>query len=909
MSILNQLNGFWTGVVEDRMDPLFLGRCRVRVMGIHTADRAELPTEHLPWAVPMQPINSAAMNGIGTSPLGPVEGTHVVGFFRDGDECQEPVILGTLGGIPQPETPRYQAQNTPTLESTIGTVDGNQQVDSRTKEPAKAAPITTTPKATGVIGPLTEEDLDSLFTTLRQRESSNNYAAINNKGYVGAYQFGALRLIDLGYIKSGAQNVWANLPKTGGSRGDFAADALEEEIIEESLYETVTDTSRQHFNFYCLATDSVWSSKANGSAESFINSRSLQDRAIRESFENNYRQLVRMNIVDSSTTREQVGGYLFTAHLLGCGGVRDMVNGVDKADGNNVYGSEYYNIGYRAIKPTAVEQTLPPPTADIADASPKTNREFVQKVATVGTIETVGFTDPNKKYPRKEHIGEPDTNRLARHQKVAQTIVDKKDRERIQDVPCAIDEPKWDQPLVPYNAKYPYNHTYESESGHVVEYDDTPGQERIHQYHRKGTFYEIDRNGTRVTRIVGDEYTILERNGFLYVQGKMNVTIDGPCNILVKNDCNLEVGGDLKTHVHKNYELNVAGKIQVVAGSSIDFKAGGNINTQSGRNVNIKSTNSMKLESKKTSVKGKDSLGLDGKNSTLKATSFKVGATSFRVKTKPTPFAVVTGGSGASAASTSRVVPAQSPQENRLPPLTVPTRTEEQAFAISSLSEHPKENSEIIKKEKQALVDSGVATPQQLKAEPLVTATDDKPVPTKAAPVVTECSDLEQLTDFPPTMVFTKDYTLGSVSTSAAVSKYAVVAQHGLTKAQIVCNLRAVVKNCLQPIRDQYPNVFVSSGFRTPGNSTATAGISQHEKGEALDLQFRGASKEEYYEIAQWIRDHIPFDQCLLEYKNTPNENPWIHISFKRSGNRNTVSTFFNHATAPGGAGTLLRIP
>ena len=94
----------WQGVVEDRYDPLKLGRCRVRILGLHTTNKIDgegIPTEHLPWATPSQPITSAAMNGIGTTPLGPVEGTWVFGFFRDGDNAQEPVMIGTFGGIPE----------------------------------------------------------------------------------------------------------------------------------------------------------------------------------------------------------------------------------------------------------------------------------------------------------------------------------------------------------------------------------------------------------------------------------------------------------------------------------------------------------------------------------------------------------------------------------------------------------------------------------------------------------------------------------------------------------------------------------------------------------------------------------------------------------------------------------------
>ena len=91
---------WWQGVVEDRYDPLYLGRCRIRILGWHTEDKTDMPTESLPWAYPIQPITSAAQTGVGISPTGPVEGTWVVGFYRDGEQAQEPVFFGTLGGIP-----------------------------------------------------------------------------------------------------------------------------------------------------------------------------------------------------------------------------------------------------------------------------------------------------------------------------------------------------------------------------------------------------------------------------------------------------------------------------------------------------------------------------------------------------------------------------------------------------------------------------------------------------------------------------------------------------------------------------------------------------------------------------------------------------------------------------------------
>ena len=91
---------WWQGVVEDRVDPLMLGRCRVRILGYHTDDKTEIPTNSLPWATIMQPTTSAALSGMGTTPLGPVEGTWVIGFFRDGEDAQDPVIMGTIGGRP-----------------------------------------------------------------------------------------------------------------------------------------------------------------------------------------------------------------------------------------------------------------------------------------------------------------------------------------------------------------------------------------------------------------------------------------------------------------------------------------------------------------------------------------------------------------------------------------------------------------------------------------------------------------------------------------------------------------------------------------------------------------------------------------------------------------------------------------
>ena len=144
------LNGFvwWVGVVENRNDPLKLGRCQIRIFGWHTDNLQLIPSKDLPWALPILPINDSK------SFTTPVEGDYCVGFFMDGESGQFPIYFGVLPSIPlvaasqDPNAPQMgfkdlrtttQLTNSPALPASVtASTDGSGA--SVTPQPAKRNP-------------------------------------------------------------------------------------------------------------------------------------------------------------------------------------------------------------------------------------------------------------------------------------------------------------------------------------------------------------------------------------------------------------------------------------------------------------------------------------------------------------------------------------------------------------------------------------------------------------------------------------------------------------------------------------------------------------------------------------------------------------------------------------------------
>jgi len=320
---------WFTGVIEDRDDPLFQNRVRVRIHGSHTWDKTLIATPDLPWCQVMMPTTTASLSGLGTSHHGLVEGSTVMGFYRDALEMQDPVVMGSFIGV------------------TTGTYRVDEKIDDKGNR---------------------------TFTQVKRKP---------NEGF--------------------------NDPRLQ-SKGDYKG--------------TPDGPNPQHI------------------------------------------------------TRN-------------------------------------YGLSLSL------------------DKSPRRLGE------------TTGIS-----YPKKDYYGSSSVNELAQGDAGPSSL---KDMYPI--IETVTGEPKrsYVDPI------YPFNHVHETESGHVLELDDTPDKERIHLYHRTGTRVEIDKDGNYVEKIVKNKYSVILGDDYVVVSGGVTVKIDG--------DLNMEVGGETNLTSTGNINM-IAPKINLNSGNS-----------------------------------------------------------------------------------------------------------------------------------------------------------------------------------------------------------------------------------------------------------------------------------------------------------------------------------------------------
>jgi hypothetical protein len=114
---------------------------------------------------------------------------------------------------------------------------------------------------------------------------------------------------------------------------------------------------------------------------------------------------------------------------------------------------------------------------------------------------------------------------------------------------------------------------------------------------------------------------------------------------------------------------------------------------------------------------------------------------------------------------------------------------------------------------------------------------------------------------------------------------------------QVVENLQLLVDNVLQPIRNKFGQVTVTSGYRSPEVNKAIGGsaTSDHCFGFAADFEVAGVDNKE---LARWVADNLKFKQLILEFytKGVP-DSGWVHVSYNKTNLTQKVMT----ATKVGG--------
>lgn len=770
------------GVVEDRTtDPMKLGRCKVRIIGLHSEDKTVLPTSELPWASVMQPVTSAAMSGIGYSPVGPVEGTWVVVLFND-EHKQFPIIIGTIGGIPSAPVATV-VNETVLLTDSFGNVvtDGSGN-PIQTESTTSVAPTTVVPRHP--LKPITLKLSTTGLSFLQKHEGLSS--AVRGRNRLVRATVPANTPI---YSYQDTRDIW-----TIGWGSIFMPD--NSRVTESSVI-------------------------TKGQADEL-----LMGKLARE-FEPGVRRMIKNPI-----TQSMYDSLVSLAYNMGVSGLRGtrivaLINAADYRAAAAIITSTKTNEGTLLNRrrdeqrlfmqdgfptlegeveqdPAQVPVTKPDATQNPVVLNRNNGASTITQRVEQRTSE--GFRDPNRVYPKWPD--EPDTHRLARSESIDRTVVFAKEAARVIGIKTAAGT-TWNQPPVPYNAKYPFNHVYSTESGHIEEWDDTPRNERRHSWHKSGTFTEIDVNGTTVNRIIGDSYEIVERNGFVVIRGTCNVTIEGNHNIRVENNANIQVLG--------NAHLGVSGNMTAGVGGSYLVKCGGRFSVDASRidlNSGVSSGVPMPTE----------------------------GASDIR----------------------------------DFGPLSTPSRNQE----ADANFESPDEGDGIQFRQRQ--LDTGRVDPVDVQTPE--TKTETVPVQQRdPKPIIGECGFTEA--ELVPTLRLSNHFTLSDL-TRVGSSGAPHGTNFGLTAPQIVCNLRQLALNCLDPIRVAYPNMRLTSVWRSEAVNRRVGGSerSDHLRGFAADIVLNGFSREDHFRAIQEIQKLLPaYRQLILEYRG---QSTWIHLSFNQNDNR-----------------------
>lgn len=101
-------------------------------------------------------------------------------------------------------------------------------------------------------------------------------------------------------------------------------------------------------------------------------------------------------------------------------------------------------------------------------------------------------------------------------------------------------------------------------------------------------------------------------------------------------------------------------------------------------------------------------------------------------------------------------------------------------------------------------------------------------------------------------------------------------------------NLKLLCKNVLEPLRECFGRIIITSGFRCESLNNRVKGVatSQHLHGQAADIHI--SNRETSMRYFNFIKDHLVFDQLLFERKLS-NGCLWLHVSYRARNNRRKI--------------------
>ena len=212
-----------------------------------------------------------------------------------------------------------------------------------------------------------------------------------------------------------------------------------------------------------------------------------------------------------------------------------------------------------------------------------------------------GFYDPSQEYPFTARSKETDINRLARAEQLQEKYYDKtcpilgKDTtphdkiESTLDIQAGItdgvsgaDVSQSEPSSLDPNTQYPNASVIETHSGHVLQFDDTEGNERIRLFHRTGSYIEIRPDGTIIQKSVNED----SANHYIHMSEVHN-HIKKSVKTYIEENLDEIIKGEVKRHIDHNLKEHISGGVDQTIDMDFFKQIGGYFKVEAGQHIHL----------------------------------------------------------------------------------------------------------------------------------------------------------------------------------------------------------------------------------------------------------------------------------------------------------------------------------